>query len=233
MRSIRKTRTRGGWTVVDALVGTAVVAVVGAALVPMLGTGLHRSGMMVSANNLRRLGQGHAAYEASWNGQQHTTMVAEMGLFSGPNACGSFLEHHCPPPPVVIGTDPQGGTWAYRWNGALPTCTSHPGGSPFCSGGTTSRFPALSVPLRVPKGGRTGGPSVVRSAAPQPARPAERSARRRKPSPPLPLRAATRVAARDGTAETGAVRALPSVELKAAASVGRTAGPTCRLGSPP
>jgi hypothetical protein len=154
MRSIRKTRTRGGWTVVDALVGTAVVAVVGAALAPMLGTGMHRSGMMVSANNLRRLGQGHAAYEATWNGRQHTTMVAEMGLFSGPNACGSFLEHHCPPPPVVIGTDPQGGTWAYRWNGALPTCTSYPGGSPLCSGGTTSRFPALSVPLAV--GGTSG-----------------------------------------------------------------------------
>lgn len=154
MRSIRKTRTRGGWTVVDALVGTAVVAVVGAALAPMLGTGMHRSGMMVSANNLRRLGQGHAAYEATWNGQQHTTMVAEMGLYSGSNACGAFLQNHCPPPPVVIGTEPLGGTWGYGWNGWLPTCTSYPGGDPFCSGGTTSRFPEPSVPLAV--GGTSG-----------------------------------------------------------------------------
>ncbi|MBM4100434.1 MAG: hypothetical protein FJ260_10910 [Planctomycetes bacterium] len=159
MRSIRKTRTRGGWTVVDALVGTAVVAVVGAALAPMLGTGMHRSGMMVSANNLRRLGQGHAAYEATWNGQQHTTMVAEMGLYSGSNACGAFLQNHCPPPAPVIGTDPHGRTWGFFWNGSLPACTAYPGGSPFCSGGTTSRFPALSVPLAV--GGTSGAFSGI------------------------------------------------------------------------
>ena len=154
MNPIQKTRSRTAYTFVDVLAAVGVLVGMGAVLVPMLGTGMHRSGMMVSANNLRRLGQGHAAYEASWNEQQHTTMVAEMGLFSGSNACGAFLQNHCPPPPVVIGTDPQGGTWAYRWNGALPTCTSYAGGSPFCSGGTTSRFPALSVPLAV--GGTSG-----------------------------------------------------------------------------
>lgn len=159
MHAIRTTRSRSAYTLVDVLVAGGVLIGVAAALAPLLGSGMHRSGMMVSANNLRRLGQGHVAYEASWNGQQHTTMVPEMGLFSGSGTCSQFLQNHCPPPGPVIGTDPHGRTWGSFWNGSLPACTAYPGAGSFCAGGLTSRYPAPSVPLAV--GGTSGAFSGI------------------------------------------------------------------------
>lgn len=143
------------FTVVDLVAGMAILGTLAAVATPMLGSGMHRSGMMVSANNLRRLGQGHAAYEASWNGQQHTTMVPEMGHYSGSSTCWAFLQNHCPPPPVVLGTDGAGSTWGYFWNGSggVPGCTAYPGQANFC-GSTQGKYKATALPLAV--GGTSG-----------------------------------------------------------------------------
>ena len=63
-----RTRLQAGFTLTEAITATATVLIVVALLIPMFGNGLSRSGVYISANNLRRISMGCAAYEASWGG---------------------------------------------------------------------------------------------------------------------------------------------------------------------
>ena len=139
----RAARMRG-FTVVEA----AVTAVVGlfllAALVPMLGSGMQRSGIVVSANNLRTLAQGYAAYEASWNGRQHSLIRPEMGNHS---TCSSYTISNCPPS-LIFGANEEGSLWGYWVGSQLPACGSVTG-----SCGNWSMIMPMTI------GGTSGMPS--------------------------------------------------------------------------
>lgn len=105
-------------TLVELAVSSLVVLAMAAALLPMLGSGLRRSGMMVSANNLRTLAQGYAAYEASWGGRQFSYLREDMGGYSG---CSSYSMAQCPPQ-LILGHDDDGSLWGFFINGNTPEC---------------------------------------------------------------------------------------------------------------
>ncbi len=112
-----------GAALLDVAIAMAVVAALLAVLVPMLGSGMKRSGMMVSANNLRTLGQGYAAYEASWNGRQFSLIRTEMNNYTG---CAQYSGAACPPS-LILGADAYGGLWGYWIMGSRPECSGYPG----------------------------------------------------------------------------------------------------------
>ncbi|NBP51362.1 MAG: hypothetical protein EBU70_09340, partial [Actinobacteria bacterium] len=127
--------------IIEAALAGAVLVAVLAALIPMLGSGVYRSGMMVSANNLRRISDGCAAYEATWNGRQWSKTNDAMGHYNG---CGAYANSTCPPA-LVLGTDASEGLWGYWIAGNVQGCTSWPG--------TCGNWP-LMMPIAI--GGTTG-----------------------------------------------------------------------------
>lgn len=133
-----------GFTVVEAAVAVAIAAALLAVALPMLGSGLHRSGVVVSANNLRTLSQGYAAYEASWNGRQHSLIRPEMGNYQ---SCSSYAAGNCPPS-LVLGAGEGGTLWGYWLGSSAPGCSSPVNG---CSNWT------MIMPIAI--GGTSGFPS--------------------------------------------------------------------------
>ena len=108
------------FTILDALAAAVVVAVLLAALVPMLGSGMHRSGMMVSANNMRTLSQAYAAYEASWNGHQFSLIREEMGSYG---SCAAYASTNCTPS-LILGADEVGKVWGYWLGSGVAECAN-------------------------------------------------------------------------------------------------------------
>lgn len=136
-----------GFTVVEAAIAVAVALVLLAVAMPMLGGGMHRSGVVVSANNLRTLSQGYAAYEASWNGRQHSLIRPEMGNYG---SCSTYTTSNCPTS-LVLGADEGGSLWGY-WLGSgvlgcgqqNGTCSNWSMIMPIAIGGT-SGFPGINT----------------------------------------------------------------------------------------
>jgi len=129
-----------GFTIIETLITGAVLTALVAALLPMLGSGMYRSGMMVSANNLRRIADGCAAYEATWNGRQWSKTTDSMGHYDG---CNDYRNYACPPT-LILGVDESEGLWAYWISGNQPSCANWPGSCgnwplimPMAIGGTT------------------------------------------------------------------------------------------------
>jgi len=130
-----------GFTILETAIAAAVLVTLLAAVLPMLGSGTYRSGMMVSANNLRRIADGCAAYEATWNGRQWSKTNDAMGHYDG---CFDYRNSACPPA-LVLGTDASEGLWGYWVPGIGPGCQTYPGNCgnwvalmPMVIGGTTS-----------------------------------------------------------------------------------------------
>jgi hypothetical protein len=94
-----------------------LVLVLLAALVPMLAAGGHRSGTMVSANNLRRLGAAAVAYETDWNGQQWSMLPSDVGT----QTCAAYTATHCVASPT-LGVARDGLTWAWWISSGVPDC---------------------------------------------------------------------------------------------------------------
>lgn len=129
-----------GFTILETAIAAAVLVTLLAAVLPMLGSGTYRSGMMVSANNLRRIADGCGAYEATWNGRQWSKTNDAMGHYNG---CSDYRNSACPPA-LVLGTDASEGLWGYWVPGIGPGCQTYPGNCgnwvalmPMVIGGTT------------------------------------------------------------------------------------------------
>jgi hypothetical protein len=104
------------FTVIEATVGIAcatlllvVVTTTAAALRPASGTA-------VSMANSMQLGAAHALYAMDNNGLQWCTHKTEFGLTGG--NCSQYLTLDCPPQ-IYLGTDQNGGVWAYWLGGGL------------------------------------------------------------------------------------------------------------------
>jgi hypothetical protein len=136
-----RTRLQAGFTLTEAITATATVLIVVALLIPMFGNGLSRSGVYISANNLRRISMGCAAYEASWGGRQWSKLDPAMGLYNG---CTPYAASTCPPV-LTLGQGNSGGLWGYWIRGTQSQCTGYPG--------TCSNWPFI---MPMPIGGTTG-----------------------------------------------------------------------------
>ena len=109
-----------GLSLVEVVVASLALFAMSAAVLPMLGSGLRRSGVMISANNLRTLAQGYAAYEASWGGRQFSYLREQMGNYA---SCSAYASAACPPQ-VILGSDDFGGLWGYWISSSAQGCLS-------------------------------------------------------------------------------------------------------------
>ena len=132
--------SRRGLSLLEVVIASATVLVLLSAVVPMLGGGAARGAVHVSANNLRRIADGCAAYEASWGGRQWSKLSPAMGLYNG---CGPYSASTCPPT-MTLGWDASGGLWGYWIRGTPAACAGWPGSCgnwivmmPLAIGGTT------------------------------------------------------------------------------------------------
>ena len=148
MRLNRPHRAPRGLTLVEVAIAVIVVVAMLAAMLPMLGSGMLRSGVMVSANNLRTIAAGCVAYEADWNGRVFTLMDAEMGRWPG---CTAFTARRCPPQAILGNGEGAGALWAYWIRGSQPACQNYPGNCgnwpvlmPMALGGTTGSLSTTS-----------------------------------------------------------------------------------------
>lgn len=124
MARLAERRYRRAVTITEVMVAAGVLLAVVATLVPMLGSGMLRSGMMVSAKNLRTIAAGCSAYEADWNGRVWNTMDPAMG--NHPNGCTGYTQMRCPPQ-LMLGNDSNGGLWGYWIRGGPSQCANFPG----------------------------------------------------------------------------------------------------------
>ena len=155
-----------GLSLVEVVVASLALLAMSAAVLPMLGSGLRRSGVMISANNLRTLAQGYAAYEASWGGRQFSYLREQMGNYA---SCSAYASAACPPQ-VILGSDDFGGLWGYWIGGSTQGCTAAPGNCgnwvmlvPIPLGG---RFPAVAAgPDRLHHQGRAAAAAEHQGAA--------------------------------------------------------------------
>lgn len=133
--------SRRGITLLEVAIGVVLLCVLVATMIPMLGSGSYRSGILVSASNLRQIAAGCVAYEADWNGQVFSMLTPAMGTYNG---CYNYSSHACPPV-LILGADDGGGLWGYWITGTHYPCGGWPNGScslwpvlmPMCMGGTT------------------------------------------------------------------------------------------------
>lgn len=132
-----------GATRLDVLASVLLVIAAAAAMAPMLAGGAVRGGIHVSANNLRRISQACAGYEADWNGRQWSKVTDKMMTAAG---CAELAAAECPPT-MVLGNDAGGSLWGFWVRGLDPECSNWPGG---CNNWT--------VMMPMPIGGTTGGP---------------------------------------------------------------------------
>jgi hypothetical protein len=131
-----------GATRLDVLASVLLVIAAAAAMVPMLAGGAVRGGIHVSANNLRRISQACAGYEADWNGRQWSKLTDKMMTATG---CEAYTSVECPPQ-MIAGADASNTVWGF-W---LPTVLQ----SVCRAGGTCSNW---SVMMPIPVGGSTSG----------------------------------------------------------------------------
>ncbi|MFO0963790.1 MAG: hypothetical protein U0625_12930 [Phycisphaerales bacterium] len=137
-----------GITILEVAVSCVVCAALLAALVPMLGSGTQTSGVLISANNLRRISAGCVAYEADWNGRQWSQLTDEMATWP---SCATYRQHACPPN-LTLGEDSNESLWGYWIYGSPQACSSYPGSCgnwvvnmPIVLGGTTGSLDAANA----------------------------------------------------------------------------------------
>lgn len=140
IRGARFSASARGITLFEVVVATALVLILLAVLVPMLAAGGHRSGTMVSANNLRRLGTAAVAYETDWNGQQWNMLPSDLGT----QWCAEYTANHCASSPTM-GVARDGLTWAWWIPSGVPDCIH-------ASSASCDNF-GLLMPIRMPSSG--------------------------------------------------------------------------------
>jgi prepilin-type N-terminal cleavage/methylation domain-containing protein len=111
---------RRGFTIVELLVVVSIISLLIALLLPAVAKGRDKALITQSVSNLRNLASANESYAGDWGGRQFTAIPDDTGLANGD--CGIYKTNIACPPPLIVGTAPNGDIWG-AWLGGGGKCT--------------------------------------------------------------------------------------------------------------